>query len=168
MKALIIICVLFLAAPVPVSAKNIKTQETNEMRFVLAGGSGSEGAVTIKLSDGSVIVLNEQNGWQDRRMVLGNVRVEKVDGGCVDESSTTDEIRIKTEAEQPKSIEHKKPKFEEVKFRTGWVFAIGCLLCAGAIVLLIMVKRKWLCRKGKVSKFGDFFEKRKSPFLHFY
>lgn len=98
--------------------------------------------MTIKLSDGSVIVLNEQNGWQDRRMVLGNVRVEKVDGGCVDESSTTDEIRIKTEAEQPKSIEHKKPKFEEVKFRTGWVFAIGCLLCAGAIVLLIMVKRK--------------------------
>ena len=142
MKALKIICVLFLAAPVPVSAKNIKTQETNEMRFVLVGGSGSEGAVTIKLSDGSVIVLNEQNGWQDRRMVLGNVRVEKVDGGCVDESSTTDEIRIKTEAEQPKSIEHKKPKFEEVKFRTGWVFAIGCLLCAGAIVLLIMVKRK--------------------------
>lgn len=142
MKALIIICVLFLAMPVPVSAKNIKTQETKEMKFVLVDGSGSTGAVTIKLSDGSIIVLIEQNGWRDRRMVLGNISVKKVDGGSIDESSTTDEIRIKTEAEQPKSIEHKKPKFEEVKFGTGCVFAIGCLLCAGAIVLLIMVKRK--------------------------
>lgn len=142
MKVLIIICALFLAMPVPASAKNIKTQETREMKFVLVDAPTRAGKVTLKLSDGSTIVLSEQNGWQDRRMVLGSVKVEKVDGGSIDGSSTADEVRIKTETEQPSSVGHEKPKFKEVKFGTKWIWLAGGLLCIGAIVLIVLVRDK--------------------------
>jgi len=133
LKVMVLLCLLFGAVPVPVSAKTVEKQATREVYFHLADGLQGGGDITITLSDGSQINLGSSNGWECRRMFLENgVEVEKVEGGKLSGGIGSGEVII--EAEDLPSV-HNREKIE-VKEAADWT---GYVVFASVAAVLILV-----------------------------
>ena len=140
MKKILVFCILLLLLPCTVSAKSIENQETKAVRFSLADGSNTNGEITVFLSDGSQVKLNESNGWEDYQMfILDGTTVERVSTGEFSGTLYDGEVLVTTDAEIPTSRAGVNPEYREVNksFTFVWVLTAILVIAAGGIIFYL-------------------------------